>query len=332
MAAMLLAQIELFPEQASTLAPKVDALFFYLLGVSGFFTVLIAALVLFFSIRYRRRAADETGKQLPNQLWLEITWTAIPFFLAMTMFAWGAVVYMDGATPPDDSMEIFVVGKQWMWYVQHQGGQRENMELHVPVGRPVKLTMISQDVIHDFAIPNFRIKQDVLPGRYSTLWFEATRTGKWPFFCAEYCGTNHSRMVGWVYVMEPAKFETWLAAPSVDGSPANRGRKLFLKLQCIACHHTGPGNRAPILEEIYNKRVPLADGSSVLVTEDYLRESILYPDAKIAAGYQPIMPSFKGQVSEPDLLDLIAFIKLLKAGETPPRTEQTPAPEVAPPK
>jgi cytochrome c oxidase subunit II len=227
--------------------------------------------------------------------------------------------------PPDDSLEVYVVAKQWMWHLQHTGGQREINELHVPLGKPIKLTLISQDVIHNFDVPVFRVKQDVFPGRYTTLWFTPTKKGEFPLYCAEYCGTNHSRMVGKIIVLEPARYESWLTTEA-DDSLASEGRKLFLKLQCITCHNRESQNRAPLLEEIYNQRVPLKGGGSAVADYGYLRESILNPDAKIVAGYEPIMPSFKGQVSEVELLQVITFIRSLKAGQTPPRVEQTEPP------
>jgi cytochrome c oxidase subunit 2 len=326
----MFAEIPLYPEQASTHAAQVDALFFFLLAVTGFFTLLIAFLVIYFAVKYRRRSEQDRPPPPINSLRLEITWTVIPFLISMVMFFWGAKVYFNWATPPDDALEVFVVGKQWMWKVQHVGGQREINQLHVPVGRPVKLTMISQDVIHSFFVPAFRIHQDVLPGRYTTVWFEATQAGTYHLFCSQYCGTSHSDMVGKVIVMEEEAYEAWLTS-GADGSTATQGRKLFQKLQCVSCHSADARARAPVLEELYGKQVYLQDGTTVRADASYLRESILYPDRKIVSGFQSIMPSFEGQVNEEEILQLIVFLKTLGPGQTPTRTEQAAPPAVSRP-
>ncbi len=325
----MFAQVQLWPEQASTFAPRVDALTGFLIGLTAFFSVTIFTTVIYFAVKYRRRPERQVGEPVHGGLRLELTWTIIPLLINLFIFTWATDVYFETARPPENALEVYVVGKQWMWYTQHQGGQRENAGLTVPAGRPVKLTMISQDVIHSFSIPAFRIKQDVLPGRYSRLWFKATKPGKYHLFCAEYCGTNHSRMVGWVTVLESPKFQEWLQSNRVDNSPATEGRKLFQQLQCISCHTRG--GRGPILENLYHTDVPLEGGGTAYFDEDYIRESILYPGKKIAAGYKDIMPSFRGQLRERDLSALIAFIRSLRDGDTPPRNEETPAPPVAPP-
>jgi len=213
--------------------------------------------------------------------------------------------------------------------LQHPGGQREINELHVPVNQPVRLTMISEDVIHSFYIPAFRIKQDVLPGRYSSIWFEATKTGTYDLFCAEYCGTDHSRMIGWVVAQDPSEYQEWLSSRA-DRSLATRGRQRFLQFQCITCHSADSRARAPVLEGLYNRQVPLQDGRTVIADENYLRESILNPRAKVVAGYEPIMPTFQGQIQEEELLELLAFIKALRPGETPRRNEESVAPQSDP--
>jgi cytochrome c oxidase subunit 2 len=226
-------------------------------------------------------------------------------------------------------MEIYVVGKQWMWKLQHQGGQREINQLHVPVGRPVKLILTSEDVIHSFFLPAFRLKQDALPGRYVTAWFEATRPGRYDLFCAEYCGTDHSGMIGSVVVQEPAEFEAWLGS-NAEGSLALEGRKLFLKLQCLSCHSSDARARAPVLESVYGQAVPLEGGGTVPADEGYLRESIRNPRAKVVQGWQPIMPPYgPEQVDELGLIQLVAYIKGLRPGMTPSRTEAFPSPAVA---
>jgi cytochrome c oxidase subunit II len=322
-------ELPLFPEQASTLAPKVDHLFFFLCAVSGFFTLLIAVLIIYFAVKYRRRSEAERPPTVEGSLKLEIFWTVVPFLITLVMFVWGARLYVEQSRPPDNALQVYVIGKQWMWKTQHLGGQREINGLTVPVGRPVKLTMTSQDVIHDFSVPAFRVKQDVLPGRYVTLWFQATKTGKFHLFCAEYCGTNHSRMVGWVTVLEPRQFEAWLRGRA-DGSPASEGLKLFKKLQCVACHSNDAQARAPVLEGLYGKTVTLDDGRTVVADDEYLRESILNPSAKVVAGFRPIMPTFQGQVTEEQVLQLIAYIRSLGPGQSLPRNEETPPPAAAP--
>jgi cytochrome c oxidase subunit 2 len=323
----MFAQVPLFPEQASTIAPEIDAITTFLVAVSVFFSLLIAVLILYFAVKYRRRAPDEVPQPVKAALNLEIAWTVIPLLIVLFIFFWASRVYFRVANAPDNSLEIYVVGRQWMWHLQHLGGQRENNELHVPAGRPVKLIMTSQDVIHDFALPAFRVRMDVVPGYYSTLWFEAPKPGRYRIFCAEYCGTDHSRMVGWVEVMEPSAYEKWLASPQVDGSLASRGRKLFLKLQCVTCHSTESGALGPSLEGLFGKTRPLDDGRTILVDEAYLRRSILEPDKEVAFGFKPIMPSFKDNIKEEaDMLALIAFVKQLERGQTPPRTERSDPP------
>ena len=226
----------------------------------------------------------------------------------MVVFLWGTSLFIRNSRPPDASTEIFVVGKQWMWKLQHPEGVEEINELHVPVNRPIKLTMTSEDVIHDFSVPAFRIKKDVVPGMYTTLWFQATKTGSFHLFCDQYCGTNHSLMRGEVIVMEPTEYEQWLSGGIRGGTMAQSGAKLYDQLACITCHGTGKG---PSLAGIYGKPVKLNDGTTVMADDAYLRESVLYPSAKIVEGYRPIMPTFKGQVTEEQLLQLIAYIKSL---------------------
>lgn len=320
----MFAQVFFFlPDQASTVAEDVDGLAMFLLVVSSILTILIAFLILYFGIKYRQATGRKAAVDKEGFLKLEIAWSVAPLIVGLIMFAWGAKIFMDLRTPPQDAVEVYVVGKQWMWKLQHPGGQREINELHIPVGQAVKLRMISEDVIHSFYIPAFRVKQDVLPGRYTTMWFEATRPGTYHLFCAEYCGTEHSRMVGKVVVMEPAEYQVWLTQQA-DGSAAKEGHQLFLKLNCISCHNTSQQSYAPLLENIAGKPVRLTDGSTVIADRPYLRESILNPEAKIVAGYQNKMPSYTGKVSEDDLLKLITFIESLKTGDTPPRVEDTP--------
>ena len=311
------------------MASRVDALYFYLLAVSGFFALLIAILVIVFAIKYRRRSETELPRGIEGSLKLEVAWTAIPLAIAMSFFFWGAKLFFAMNIPPNDALEVYVVGKQWMWKVQHADGQREINELHVPVNRAVRLTMTSEDVIHDFFVPAFRMKKDVLPGRYTTAWFHATRPGRYHLFCAQYCGTKHSAMIGWIDVMEPADFQAWLSGGAASESLASAGAKLFQRHACNTCHRQDSLARGPNLQGLFGKPVQLADGRSVVADESYLRESILTPNAKIVAGFQPIMPTFQGLVSEEELLQLVAYVKSLS--NPPPAPGLTPAPGGAAP-
>jgi cytochrome c oxidase subunit II len=304
-------RLPLFPEQASTLAPRVDALYAFLVIVTGFFSVLIAALVIIFAIKYRRRSEDYVPRPIAGALRLEILWIGVPLLISMVMFAWGASVYMGQNRPPDDAEQIYVVGKQWMWKVQHLDGHREINELHVPLGKAFRLTMTSEDVIHSFFMPAFRTKFDVLPGKYTTAWFRPIKTGTFHLFCAEYCGTKHSGMIGWIHVMQPSEYQAWLTGGAPEGSLASSGEKLFQDLACNNCHHVGDGaqGRCPNLQGLFGRRVELASGATVVADEAYIRESILKPDAKIVSGYQAIMPTFDGLVTEEGVLQLIEYIK-----------------------
>ena len=239
--------LPLFPEQASAMAARVDHLYFYLLAVSGFFAVLIAILVIIFAIKYRRRSEHELPRGIEGSLKLEIAWTVIPLGIAMSFFFWGARLFFAMNRPPNDALEVYVVGKQWMWKIQHADGQREINELHVPVNRAVRLTMTSEDVIHDFFVPAFRMKKDVLPGRYATAWFQATKTGRYHLFCAQYCGTKHSAMIGWIDVMEPADYQAWLSGGAASESLASAGAKLFQRHACNTCHRPDSLGRGPNL-------------------------------------------------------------------------------------
>jgi len=321
----MLSNLPLLPQQASTAAQDVDAFFYFLVGVSAFFALLIATLLIYFAIKYRRRSESDRPHAIEGALQLELLWTLIPFGLTMVMFVWSAAIYVKLQRPPDDAIQVFAVGKQWMWKLQHIEGQREINELHVPVGRPVKLTMTSEDVIHSFYVPAFRIKQDVLPGRYTTTWFQATKPGTYHLFCTEYCGTQHSGMIGSVIVMEPAEFATWLSG-GVKQSLASAGETLFQQLGCSTCHLDQGTGRGPVLTGLLGKQVQLNNGTTLVADETYVRESILNPQAKIVAGYQPIMPTFKGLVSEEQLLQLIAYIKAKGAsgGDGAAAAEQPP--------
>ncbi len=304
--------VPLCPEQASTFAWQVDALYFYLIAVSIAFTIPIVAAIFFFSLKYREKEKFATPEEMHGSMVLETVWSIIPFVVSMTIFLGGAIVFFNQYTPPDDAMEIYIVGKQWMWKAQHETGQREINDLHIPVGRNVKLTMATEDVIHSFFIPAFRTKADVVPGRYTYLWFNATKPGKYHLFCAEYCGLNHSGMGGWVYVMEQRDFDNWLSGNVSGQTPVEEGRDLFTnKLGCASCHAGGPAQRGAKLENVFNTDVKLVGGGVVKADENYIRNSILNPASQVVEGFQPIMPTFKGQVTEEQLNSLVAYIKSL---------------------
>jgi len=294
------------------MATRVDALYFFLVGLTVFFSLLIAGLIVTYAVRFRRRTPDSIGARIHGGTMLEITWSVIPFLITMGIFVWGASVFFAMARPPDETLNVYVVGKQWMWKFQHLDGQREINELHVPVGRAVKLIMTSEDVIHDVFVPAFRVKADVIPGRYTHLWFEPTKPGTYHLFCAEYCGTRHSGMVGQIVVMEPNDYQTWLSGGAGEGSLASAGQKLFADLACNTCHRADAQGRGPVLQNLFGKTVELTSGEKVVADEAYIRESILNPHAKTVVGFQPIMPTFQGLVTEEQLLELIEYVKSLK--------------------
>jgi len=299
----------LFPEVASTIAKSVDRLYFFLIGITVFFSVLIFVSILYFAVKYRRKPG-RTAEQVSEGLGLEIAWTVVPFLITIVIFTWGSSLYIANSRVPDQAMDIYVVGRQWMWKIQHPSGRREINELHVPVGQAVKLTLASQDVIHSFFIPAFRVKQDVVPGRYVTMWFQPTRAGEYHLFCAEYCGTSHSAMIGRVVAMEPEDFQKWLGGVTEE-TPALAGERLFSDFNCVNCHATGARQRCPQLGGLYGTDVQLEGGAHVKFDEAYVRESIINPNAKIVKGYPPVMPTYRGQISEEQILDLIAYIRSL---------------------
>lgn len=318
--------VPLFPEQGSTIAPRVDALYIFLVLLTIFFFVLITGVLTYFVMKYRRRSPDEIPRPVAGGHTLELIWTVIPFIIGMGIFVWGASVYFAQYRPPENAMEIFVVGKQWMWKMQHPMGQREINELHVPVGRRVKLTMTTEDVIHSFFVPAFRMKMDVVPGRYTSTWFEATQPGRYYLFCAEYCGTNHSGMIGWINVLSESDYQAWLSGNLGDRSPVAAGEELFTNLGCATCHRAdGAGGRGPALQGLLGSTVDLQNGSTVTADETYIRESILNPTARIVRGYPAIMPTFQGQLNEDQLIQLVAYIRTLTpdggaGARTPPGT------------
>jgi len=314
------------PDSASTFSWKVDAVYFYLSGITLFFSLLISAVLIFFVLRYRRRSPYEIPRPIAGSHKLETLWSVIPFLIAMTIFGWSAKVYFEQYAPPQNAMEVYVVGKQWMWKIQHSTGQREINELHVPVGKKIKLIMTTEDVIHDFFVPAFRMKADVVPGRYTTQWFEATKPGTYHLFCAEYCGMNHSGMIGSVVVMEPREFDNWLSGNVASTTPAAAGGQLYQTLGCVSCHGAnGEGGRGPTLAGLFGKQTTLTGGQGIRADEAYIRESIMNPQAKLVDGFGPIMPTFQGQISEDQLVQLLAFIKSMQAPGAQPAAAASPA-------
>lgn len=303
-----------FPEAASTIAQSVDALYFFALSISAFFSLLIAVLIFIFFVKFRRQHSGDVGEAIHGSTALEVIWSIIPLAITMVLFAWGAKVFLEAVTPPADAREFYVTGKQWMWKIQHPEGNREINELHVPTGVPIKMIMTSEDVIHSFFIPAFRVKKDVLPGRYTNLWFEATKPGTYHLFCAEYCGAEHSQMIGKVVVMQPDDYQVWLAGGKAK-SPIAAGKELFSQYACDTCHMEVGSGRGPWLGEIAGTSVALEGGGTAVRDDNYLRESILLPANKIVAGFQPLMPTFQGQISEEGVMQLISYIKSLEADD-----------------
>ena len=302
----------LFPAEASTIAPYADALYFFLVAISLVGLVFVTILIAYFSIRYRRDK-NPVATQVEGSTILEATWTIIPLALFLVVFVWGGLLYFRIYDPPPNSMNIYVVGKQWMWKAEHPGGQHEINALHVPIGQPVQLTMISQDVFHSFSIPDFRVKREVIPGRYSTVWFQATDPGTYHIFCTQYCGTLHSGMIGEVTAMTPADYKKWLDQSTSGMSLAQNGERLFASMGCNACHSGNAAARGPNLAGVYGSKLTLTDGSQGLVNDAYLRDAILNPSQHVTAGYTPIMPTYQGQISEDGLIDLVEYIKQLQS-------------------
>ncbi len=304
--------LPLFPPSASTLSDRVDHLFLFLVGISLFFSVLISGAIVFFAIRHRR-AKGIRATQIEGSVPLEMLWTLIPLGIVMISFVWGARLFFEAGRSPDEALRFEVTGKQWMWKIQHPTGHREINDLHIPVGVPIELQMTSEDVIHSFFIPAFRVKQDVLPGRYTTMWFEATQPGQYHLFCAEYCGTKHSEMIGTVFALDPLEYERWLEGAPPPEDPVEAGAQLFAALRCDTCHASGAESRGPLLDGRFGSQVMLTTGESVSFDEEYVRRSILEPAAQISAGYTPLMPTYRGQVSPEQIAQLTAYIRSLPA-------------------
>ncbi|MBV9490464.1 MAG: cytochrome c oxidase subunit II [Verrucomicrobia bacterium] len=317
---VIIAQFQFLPDQGSDLAREVDQLFWAMVGITGTVLFAIALVIIFFLAKYRR-SNPHADRTLGNRSTLpaETTWTVIPMFIFIGMFAWGANLYFRKSQVPRDAIEVEVIGKQWMWKIQHPEGKKEINQLHVPLGKSIKLIMTSQDVIHDFGLPSFRVKQDVLPGRYTTEWFTPTKTGVFPIFCNQYCGTDHANMIGQVYVLEPQAYAAWLRDGMNPTPIAEAGANLYRSLGCSGCHEANGVVRAPSLHGLYGQPVPLQDRRIVIADERYLRDSILMPDYEIVASYDPVMPSYAGRLSEDQIYQLIAYIKSL-GGEQPQTT------------
>lgn len=309
----------LFPQQASNLAPEVDNLYFFVTAVTAFFALLVAVAVIIFAVRFRDPTGEKVGAPITGSIALELSWSIIPFVISMAIFGWATVVFFHLVRAPDQTLEIYSTGKRWMWRFQHIDGQSEINQLHVPLGRPVKVIFTSEDVLHSLYIPAFRVKADAIPGRYSSVWFTPTRVGEYHLFCAEYCGTKHSGMIGSVVVMEPNAYQAWLSGSGDAMSMAARGEQLFQQLGCVGCHLNDGSGRGPSLVGKYGVQEMLANGTTVVVDDTYIRESILTPQSKLVAGYGPVMPTFQGQVNEQGLMSLIEFIQSI------PTTGQQPA-------
>lgn len=329
----LLAQfnMSMTPEQASEFSKPYDALFYATTALTVFFTLVVVVMIAVFCIRYRHGRKVDRSNAPTSHMLLEMTWTVVPFVLAMLMFFWAAHLFVDQRIPPKNAQEIYVIGKQWMWHIQHPNGVRENNELHVPIGRNIKLVMISQDVIHSFFIPAFRMKQDVVPGRYTMQWFKATKTGKYPLFCAEYCGTSHSEMGGYVYVMTQADYDKWLAGggetlKTVAQTPVEQGKELYERYRCASCHTSSDTDRGPTLYGLIGKKRDFVEGASAAADREYIRESILEPGKRLVKGYEDTMAAYKDDITEDQILMLYEYIRSLGA----PSEKAMPKPTAAP--
>jgi cytochrome c oxidase subunit 2 len=320
----MISGIPLFPAQASSLASEVDNLYFGVLAITAFFALLVAVLVIIFAVKYRDDSGTKVGAPITGSIPLELGWSVLPFIISMGIFVWATIVFFHIVRPPDQTLEIYSTGKRWMWRFQHVDGQSEINELHVPKGQPVKVTFTSEDVLHSLYFPSFRIKADAIPGRYSQIWFTPTQTGEFHLFCAEYCGTNHSGMVGKVVVMEPEDYQAWLSGVTGQ-SLAARGGQLYQQLACHSCHLNDGTGRGPSLVGLYGREVEMASGFKLTANDNYIRESILTPQAKMVKGYGAIMPTFQGQVSEEAVMSIIQFIKTLPPAGPNAAAAVTPA-------
>jgi len=317
-----LTDFALFPPEASKIAPQMDALYFFMVLISLIGLTIVVLLITTFSVMYRKRR-HPVAVQIEGSTLLEATWTIIPLGLFLVMFVWGSIIYFRVYTPPVNAMNIYVVGKQWMWKAEHPCGQHEINSLHIPTGRPIQLTLISQDVFHSFSIPAFRVKREAIPGRYTSVWFEATTPGTYHLFCTQYCGTNHSQMIGDIVVLTPDDYKRWTEQSTSGMSLAQNGERLFASLSCNACHTGLAGARGPSLADIYGSSVSLANGSSARVDEAYLRQAILNPSDHVPQGYAPIMPTYQVQISEDGVIALVEYIKNLRTNYRIQQTTNT---------
>ena len=313
------------------MAPHVDQLYWFIIGVTAFFGILVSILVVYFAVKYRTNDPLAIGAPITGSIPLELAWSVIPFLISVVIFGWAAQVFFDLNRPPDHTLAIYATGKRWMWKFQHLDGKAEINELHVPIGRPVKVTFTSEDVLHSLYFPSFRTKADAIPGRYSSVWFDATKVGEYHIFCAEYCGTRHSGMIGTVHVMEPADYQAWLTGGGGGGTLAQRGERLFSELACNTCHIGDGSGRGPSLLNKFGTQEQLANGSVVNIDESYVRESILTPQMKVVAGFQPLMPTFQGLVNEESVMALIEYVKSLQSSGGTAAVANTAAPAVAAP-
>jgi cytochrome c oxidase subunit 2 len=315
----------LFPEQASTLAASVDNLYLFIVAVTAFFGIGTSIAVVLFAVKYRTNDPLAVGARIHGSIPLEIFWSVIPFIISVVIFAWATVVFFQIYRPPDQTLDIYATGKRWIWKFQHLDGKAEINELHVPLGRAVKITFTSEDVLHSLYFPSFRVKADAIPGRYSTVWFTATKAGDYHIFCAEYCGTRHSGMIGRVVVMEPAEYQAWLSGLTPDTTLASRGERLFGDLACNTCHVPDGSGRGPSLVNKFGAQEQLASGERVTVDESYVRESILRPQVKLVNGYQALMPTFQGLINEEGVMALIEHVKSLRTAAPASASAAAPA-------
>jgi cytochrome c oxidase subunit 2 len=311
--------------QASTLAPEVDNLYFFITAVTAFFALVVVICVIVFAIKYRDDTGEKVGAPITGSIPLELGWSILPFLVSMVIFGWATLVFFEIVRAPDQTLQVYSTGKRWMWRFQHIDGQAEINELHVPVGRAVKVTFTSEDVLHSLYFPSFRVKADAIPGRYSSVWFTPTQVGEFHIFCAEYCGTRHSGMVGRVIVMEPDDYEAWLSGGGGGLSMQARGEQLFSQMGCVTCHLSDGSGRGPKLVGVFGTQVTLQTGATVTVDDSYVRESILTPQMKVVAGYQPVMPTFQGQINEEGVMSLIEYVKSLSGNGQPAAPTQASA-------
>jgi len=310
-------KFHLFPPEASSTAQQVDWIYFALTALTFLICAIVFLPIIFFAIKYRTGSTADRSNPRVESILIESGWTIVPLVIFIGLFGWGAIVYFHIERPPRDALQVQVVGKQWMWKLQHAEGKSEINELHLPVGRAVTLTMTSQDVIHSFFVPAFRVKQDVVPGRYTSEWFKPSKPGEYHIFCAQYCGTHHSGMIGRVLVMEPIDYEHWLSTGQSTESIVLAGERLFRERGCSGCHSLNSKFHAPLLDGVFGKPALLEGGNIVTADERYMRDSILLPGKEIARGYQNIMPSYTGQLSEEEIMQLIAYLKSI-GNQNPP--------------